>query len=456
MKGAFLRTDWVAALVLALCAVRAKRPAVGGALVPSPRPCACFPCSSCWGSWSHGLPRAPAARAAALRHRFRSDVRPAAGPVGTGRRARNLAGCADKIWQHHDSFSPWRVGFKHLFLGTYEYLPDGNTHQEVFRQRWLPWWTLQGLMLAGLAFMTRRLETWETLALGFVPVFFLVAPTYYYYIMLVIPLLFFCGRLPRHEGALGVAWLLGSSSIAYVVEEAVGRELPLFYTLSLIVFTVCVLMSVSAWRTCSGPHRVNRGFTPRLRHDKLERSWPTARALPPPPNRANTAICRQVRARRSCAKRTYTQRRKAPASYVELHMASAFSFLDGSSQPEDLVERAAALGLGAVALADRNGVLRRAALAQGRQRSWRQSAGRSRSRARRRQASAAHRQRQTDAARGEPPLDRRRTPDIAGPQCRGVSQPLQAVDRGRPAGAPRPAPAPPGRRSPTTRPASTA
>jgi error-prone DNA polymerase len=40
--------------------------------------------------------------------------------------------------------------------------------------------------------------------------------------------------------------------------------------------------------------------------------------------------------------------------YAELHCASAFSFLEGASQPEDLVERAAELGLPAVALVDRN------------------------------------------------------------------------------------------------------
>jgi error-prone DNA polymerase len=40
--------------------------------------------------------------------------------------------------------------------------------------------------------------------------------------------------------------------------------------------------------------------------------------------------------------------------YAELHCASAFSFLEGASQPEDLVERAAELDLPAVALVDRN------------------------------------------------------------------------------------------------------
>src|SRR5205809_2309911 len=43
------------------------------------------------------------------------------------------------------------------------------------------------------------------------------------------------------------------------------------------------------------------------------------------------------------------------ADYVELRCRSAFSFLAGASLPEDLVERAAALGYDALALADRGG-----------------------------------------------------------------------------------------------------
>jgi error-prone DNA polymerase len=42
-------------------------------------------------------------------------------------------------------------------------------------------------------------------------------------------------------------------------------------------------------------------------------------------------------------------------NYVELHAASAFSFLEGASQPEDLIERALELEIPAVALLDRNG-----------------------------------------------------------------------------------------------------
>ena len=56
--------------------------------------------------------------------------------------------------------------------------------------------------------------------------------------------------------------------------------------------------------------------------------------------------------------------------YIELHTASAFSFLQGASLPEALVDRAAALGYPALALLDRDGVygaprFHKAALAAG-------------------------------------------------------------------------------------------
>jgi error-prone DNA polymerase len=45
-----------------------------------------------------------------------------------------------------------------------------------------------------------------------------------------------------------------------------------------------------------------------------------------------------------------------PPDYIELHTASAFSFLQGASLPETIVERAAALDYPALALLDRDGV----------------------------------------------------------------------------------------------------
>jgi error-prone DNA polymerase len=47
---------------------------------------------------------------------------------------------------------------------------------------------------------------------------------------------------------------------------------------------------------------------------------------------------------------------KATGSYAELHAWSNFSFLQGGSHPEELIERAAELGLAAIALTDRDGL----------------------------------------------------------------------------------------------------
>ena len=50
--------------------------------------------------------------------------------------------------------------------------------------------------------------------------------------------------------------------------------------------------------------------------------------------------------------------------YVELHCHSAFSFLDGVSLPDELVQRAAELGHTALALTDHNSVSGSMELAQ--------------------------------------------------------------------------------------------
>ena len=56
-------------------------------------------------------------------------------------------------------------------------------------------------------------------------------------------------------------------------------------------------------------------------------------------------------------KRSFGHPSAAPrVRWAELRCASAFSFLEGASEPETLVERAAVLGLPSVALVDRNGV----------------------------------------------------------------------------------------------------
>src|ERR1700745_4148098 len=51
-----------------------------------------------------------------------------------------------------------------------------------------------------------------------------------------------------------------------------------------------------------------------------------------------------------------TRPARSSVAYAELHAHSAFSFLDGASTPEEMVEEAARLGLRALALTDHDGL----------------------------------------------------------------------------------------------------
>jgi error-prone DNA polymerase len=69
-----------------------------------------------------------------------------------------------------------------------------------------------------------------------------------------------------------------------------------------------------------------------------------------------TPVCHPNDACRPPVEAILASPRTSNCDYVELHAASAFSFLDGASQPESLIERAAQLEMPAIALADRNGL----------------------------------------------------------------------------------------------------
>ena len=99
---------------------------------------------------------------------------------------------------------------------------------------------------------------------------------------------------------------------------------------------------------------VRKGSGQASRGDRGGNGLLNARGEPNPGYAAPGAVKEQLRRRRF---RAPPKRRSGPPPpYAELHAASSFSFLRGSSQPEDLVARAAALGLPSVALLDRNGI----------------------------------------------------------------------------------------------------
>ena len=70
--------------------------------------------------------------------------------------------------------------------------------------------------------------------------------------------------------------------------------------------------------------------------------------------RRQSGLVAQARSLRAARRTAAARSRRLP--YAELHAHSAYSFLDGASTPEELVEEAARLNLRAIALTDHDGL----------------------------------------------------------------------------------------------------
>jgi len=243
MKGAFLRTDFVVALVLAACALKRRHYATAGVLVGYATTSRIFPAVFAAGLavrflWS----LRPGAAAAMRLHRERSRYLRFFSGFGAAVGILLVASVvyaggwgawsdfARKISVHRAVHHIWNVGLPSVIAaeleppagaarsrGALERLreTEATLEAESLRHR-RPWLRLAqvGLMLLWLAAI-RRLEDHDVLVLGFVPVFVLVAPTYYYYIVLLLPFLFLAQRLDRPSGAIGLVYLFLSGMAGY-------------------------------------------------------------------------------------------------------------------------------------------------------------------------------------------------------------------------------------------------
>lgn len=292
MKGAYLRTDFVMALVLSVCMLRKSHYKTAGALVAYATFSRVFPAvflfgmgaKAAWDLWSH--------RRVDRRYlRFFAAFTLASAVLVGGSIAyegsldlwRDFAG---KIGMHNEQISPWRVGFKYLFIG--EFVPpkvpmnDSMAAMLAERSAWdqmgqwfkdhrvvtqsqyytdhpFLWWGIQLVMLGVSFFLVRGLSDARALMYGFVPCFFLASPTYYYYIMLLVPLLFFAPHIERGGHALGLALMFFTAMAGYYFNETLHfqQEFPTYYWMSVLIFLMVIhMMLLSGWatlRACRAP-----------------------------------------------------------------------------------------------------------------------------------------------------------------------------------------------------------
>lgn len=166
----------------------------------------------------------------------------------------------DKVSLHNDDMASRRVGFKYVFLMPYgrdhepwsTFAADAKTTLEDSR---VAWWTILGAVLVISAYAARNLEDYEAVAFGAVPAFFLVAPTFYYYVYLVVPLFLFLPKIAQLDRALGLVGMFAFSIVAFILGRRFAMNLSLVFLLSCMVLALVLYMAM-----------VGLGCDPRLRN----------------------------------------------------------------------------------------------------------------------------------------------------------------------------------------------
>lgn len=131
------------------------------------------------------------------------DMRTAAGRAWADAEAGKVTGGKMSIRAPETAWERVKLGVYNFFK-TYVPSPRGALYREHADE----WKLMMAIVLLVSFFAVLGLKDHEALAWSFVPTFFLVSPTYYYYIMLTIPLLFFTSALDRPSRRFGAILMI--------------------------------------------------------------------------------------------------------------------------------------------------------------------------------------------------------------------------------------------------------
>jgi hypothetical protein len=228
IRGAFLRLDWLALLVMATCCLKLKRYKTAGALAAYAGAARLFPLAFAFGLAAKCLWQFAASRR--IQRRYLEFFVTFALVILVLITWSLVSSGGMDTWQsfwtkihfHDTHMSVFRVGFKPLLLAgvapIMENWPRGPTARAYrFDDVKAAWWAVQGLVLLGVVLAVRRLEDYEALTVGYVIVYFFAAPTYYYQVVLLVPVLLFLPKRRELLRAHGMALLFGISVVGYIL-----------------------------------------------------------------------------------------------------------------------------------------------------------------------------------------------------------------------------------------------
>ena len=253
MKGSYLRTDWVVCLVVAVCMLKKQRYKTAGALTAYATLSRVFPAVFAFGIGAKFF--LDFVRTRSVNRRYFAYLASFAVTIAVLVAASILYSGGPGLWQefiakiryHNTCIGVWRVGFKYIFILAYKPPAGGHVVYQQFFEDWkLLWWIIQAFVLLVSVFLVQKLEDYEAMAYSFVPTFFLVSVTYYYYVMLLVPFLFFAPKLERPTRAIGLIMMFISSMVAYKCHPVWRFSFPLFFTFSCMTLALVLYMMALA------------------------------------------------------------------------------------------------------------------------------------------------------------------------------------------------------------------
>ncbi len=264
IRGAFMRLDWIACLVVATCLLHKRYYKTAGALMAYSAMARVFPAIFLYGlgikfgfkifEHAHAYwktRKRPVLDDESKRYIgfFAAFAVAAILLVGmsilSDGNAHRWDSFAKKITVHNNDISTTRVGFKYIFLAPF---PTFGEKAKAFDAHKNLWRVSMLAFLLALVWPARRIEDYETIPYSFAAAFFLTAPTFYYYAMLIVPLLLFAPKLYSWPRAAGLAGLFAFSCLAYGFNSFVPFDFRLCLILSImLMFFVCGLVAVAMW-----------------------------------------------------------------------------------------------------------------------------------------------------------------------------------------------------------------
>ena len=259
IRGAFLRLDWATMLVMAVCLIKKERYKTAGVLAAYAGVARIFPAVFVFGLGARFA--LDTVRKQRLERRYLEFFIAFAVMAGLMLGATLLTDGAAywkeffaKIRLHDHDLSPIRVGFKYIFMGAYRntlgsWAPFEQQKQFFFGQHQMLWWSIQAVVLGASFFLVQKLEDYESIAYGYVVAFFLFAPTFYYHVMLIVPVLLFLPKIDKPVRAFGMAYLFGLSAVFFGLNQIWKLDLAFSYTMACFLMGLSLYIMAAAFAT---------------------------------------------------------------------------------------------------------------------------------------------------------------------------------------------------------------